>query len=170
MNLKNRARQKGLTLLELLVSIMLFCIVMVAFAMVFPGGFRLNLKNRNESKASMIANGIINKLQNIRFLEIDPNNPSITEPSIENLQTWQQGTFADIFENDIPEPFYLPYDELDADGNTLKGIDVQILDTTLDGRGSLAKITVTVAWKESTRAQVMTKYVSITTYRSRNHQ
>lgn len=152
-------RRKGVTLLELLISIMLFGIVMMTFAMVFPGGYRLNLKNRNESKASKIAEGIIYKIQRLRFL----GNETSTEPTVESLQTWTSGYFANLYEENIPEPFYLP------DEPTLKGIDVKILDPEIGGGGTMAKITVTVAWGESTKKGTITKTVSITTYRSRNH-
>ncbi len=150
--------QKGVSLLELLISIMLFSLVMMTFAMVFPGGYRLNQKNRNEIQGVKIANGIIYRIQRLNFL-----GPATTEPTVESLQTWTSGYFAGMFEDDIPEPFYLP------DDVGLKGIDVEILDPSISGGGTLAKITITVAWQESLKGETTTKTVSVTTYRSRNH-
>jgi type II secretory pathway pseudopilin PulG len=153
-----RGNQKGISLLELLISLILFGIVMITFAMVFPGGYRLSLKNRNESKATKIAEGIIYEVQKLNFL-----GPGLKEPTVESMQTWTSGYFKDIFEKNIPHPFYLP-DEQD-----LKGIDVKILDKSVGGGGTLARITVTVAWSESTRGGPQTRKVSVTAYRSRNH-
>lgn len=152
--------QKGVSLLELLVSIMLLTIVMMSFAMVFPGGYRLNLKNRMGARATKYAEGIMYKVQNIPFLGQD-----ITRPTVENLQTWDIGTFKELFEDTIPSPFYLP----PASDNT-PGIKVEILDPTVGGGGTLAKISVTVGWDEVTKAGVLKKRVTVTTYRSKNHQ
>lgn len=158
----NKLRQKGVSLLEILVSLMLLCSVMMTFAMVFPSGYRLNLKNRMESKASKIANGIANKIQNVDFVGASVFGPVQDEPTIQNLQTWSSGDFHEWFEDDIPEPFYLP------DNEDLKGIDVTILDPEIQG-GTLARIRVTVAWEESIKGRILTKFVTVTTYRSRNH-
>jgi hypothetical protein len=133
---------------------------MMTFAMVFPGGYRLNLKNRMESKASKLANGILYKLQNIPFLET-----SNVSPSVENLQTWDTGTFEDTFEKTIERPFFLPA-RTDPD----PGINVKILDPSVGSGGTLARLSVTVAWTETTKGGVITKKVTVVAYRSRNHQ
>ncbi|MCE1249081.1 MAG: prepilin-type N-terminal cleavage/methylation domain-containing protein [Firmicutes bacterium] len=157
---KTGKRQKGVSLLELLISIMLLTTVMMTFAMVFPGGYRLNLKNRMESKASKIANGILYKMQNMPFL-----GTSLTQPTVENMQNWDTGTFADQFENTVERPFYLP-----AKSDTNPGISVKILDPTVGNGGTLARIAVTIAWTETNKGGVITKKVTVTAYRSRNHQ
>lgn len=151
--------QKGVSLLEILVSIMLLTTVMMTFAMVFPGGYRLSRKNRMETKAYRSADGLLDKLQNIQFL-----GTGTTKPTIENMQTWDVGIYADEFENTVEEPFYLP-GASDPD----PGIYVKILDPTVGNGGTLAKISVTVAWQESTSGGVITKKVTVSGYRSRNH-
>ena len=127
--------------------------------MVFPGGYRLSKKNRMETQAYRAADGILDKLQNIQFL-----GTGTTKPTIENMQTWDIGTFPDEFENSIEAPFYLP-SATDPD----PGIYVKILDPTVGNGGTLAKISVTVAWQESTSGGVITKKVTVSGYRSRNH-
>ncbi len=156
--------QKGLSLLELLVSILLLCTVMMTFAMVFPGGYRLNLKNRMESRALKIANGIMNKM-----MKIPVSDASGTKPSILNMVNWHRGYFADYFEKDIPPEFFLPDGEV-VNGNTLKGIKVTLMDGADVKSVTLVKIEVTVAWRETQRGNVVTKYVTLTGYRSLNHQ
>ncbi|MCD4782351.1 MAG: type II secretion system GspH family protein [Candidatus Eremiobacteraeota bacterium] len=151
--------QKGLSLLEILVSITLLTTVMMTFAMVFPSGYRLSRKNRMETQAYRAADGILDKLQNIQFF-----GAGTTKPTIENMQTWDVGIFADEFGNRIEEPFYLP-NASDPD----PGIYVKILDPTVGGGGTLAKISATVAWQESTSGGVITKKVTVSGYRSRNH-
>lgn len=161
MFLRGRMNQKGVSLLELLVSIMIFTTALMAFAMVFPSGYRLNYKTRMESRAAKIAEGLVQKIMNVQFL-----GDTQAKPTIQNLQSWDtQGTyrFKTEFEDLVPAPFYLPPR---SDPNC--GINVRILDPTVDS-GTLAKIEVNVCWLESTRAREITKKVTITSYRSRNH-
>lgn len=158
MILKGRTNQKGVSLIELMVSIMIFTTALMAFAMVFPSGYRLNYKTRMESRAAKIAEGLVQKIMNVQFLGDTP-----AKPTIQNLQNWDVGTFKAEFEDLVPEPFMLlPR----SDGNC--GINVRILDPNVDG-GTLAKIEVNVCWLESTRAREITKKVTVTSYRSRNH-
>lgn len=163
---KRRISEKGLSLLEILLSVMLLTVVMMSFAMVFPSGYRLTTKNRLEGRAHRYADGLIAKLQTIPF----HGNP-LYRPTIENLQTWDRGRFRDIFEDTIPEPFYLP-----AASEDNPGISVQILDpepaSPVPGEAynTLARVSVTIGWDENVRGRTIPKRVTITTYRSANHE
>ena len=163
MILRGRRNQKGVSLLELMVSIMIFTTALMAFAMVFPSGYRLSYKNRMESRAAKIAEGIAQKIMNLQFL-----GTGIAKPTVQNLVNWDtQGAyrFKTDFEDKVPAPFYLP--ARNQEGGP--GIYVQILDPTVDS-GTLAKIEVNVAWQESTKVRTIIKRVTVTAYRSRNHK
>ncbi len=60
---KRFKRLRGLTLLEVLVSISLICTVMVAFASVYPAAFRMNRKTMRANRASEIAGAIVEELR-----------------------------------------------------------------------------------------------------------
>lgn len=47
-----------------MISMSLLSVVLVAFAAVFPGGYRVNLQNLNQGKATGYASGIIEQLSN----------------------------------------------------------------------------------------------------------
>jgi len=168
MFLKMRGKQKGVSLLELIISIMIFSIALMAFAFVFPSGYRLNMKNRRESRAAEIAEGIFNEIMTARFY-----SANATDPAIVNLPTWQKDAFSKKYEDMIPgnSIFYLP-DNNDSNG-LRKGIWVQILDPTYpptgSEKGTLAVIRVTVAWPETRANRVIHKCITISGYRSKNH-
>ncbi len=60
---KRFKRLRGLTLLEVLVSISLICTVMVAFASVYPAAFRMNRKTMRANRASEIAGALVEELR-----------------------------------------------------------------------------------------------------------
>lgn len=58
-------RRRGVSLLEIMLAMSLMSVVIIAFAAVFPSGYRLNLKNLNQAKATGYANAIIEQLSNL---------------------------------------------------------------------------------------------------------
>jgi type II secretory pathway pseudopilin PulG len=55
-------QSKGFSLLEILIAMILFMIVIAAFAMAFPTGYRLNLKSYRENQAVELANAILQEI------------------------------------------------------------------------------------------------------------
>jgi prepilin-type N-terminal cleavage/methylation domain-containing protein len=164
---------RGMSLVEILVAIMIFCAVMMTFAMVFPSGYRLNLKSRNENTAAQLAHGIIEKIQNTEFSRADLLVIDSDTPTVENLKNWDSKKsvkYAEYFGLDkLPEKFFLPNDQnllYDSDGNQLNGIEVLIPETD----PTFAYIIVRIAWKEVNKNEEITKYTALTTCRSSNHK
>ncbi len=166
---RGRTKQKGVSLIELMVSIMIFTTALMAFAMVFPSGYRLNYKTRMESRAAKTAEGLVQQIMNLPW-GTDPLDSA--KPTIVNLNKWSLTSayrFKTDFEDKVPAPFYLE----DAGGgkNTPQGIVVYVCDSSLDGgTGTLAKIEVNVSWQESSKARTLYKYVTVSAYRSKNHE
>jgi prepilin-type N-terminal cleavage/methylation domain-containing protein len=57
-----RLLQKGLSLLEILMAMIVITMVMMAVATVYPGGYKLNETNRLTSRATEIARGIVEEI------------------------------------------------------------------------------------------------------------
>jgi type II secretory pathway pseudopilin PulG len=164
---------KAMSLVEILISIMIFCTVMMTFAMVFPSGYRLNKKSRNETTAARLANGIMDKIQNVEFSRADLLVVDSDTPTIENLRNWdsaKSAKFAKYFDlNKMPENFFLPDEKKpvqNSNGESLVGIEVVIPETD----PTFAYITVRIAWNESNKTETITKFTTLTTCRSSNRK
>jgi prepilin-type N-terminal cleavage/methylation domain-containing protein len=177
--LKNQKSSKGVSLIELMVALLIFTTVMMTFAMAFPGGYRLNVKSRNENKAAQLANGVINKLQNMEFARRDSFGLYSDVPTLENMVSFDPYTnhkFNSYFCIDnsarFVDPqgnvtiFYLPDPSKDP-AVGLKGIDVALDDINYP---TWSTITVTVAWKETLKQGVLTKSITVRALRSSNHR
>jgi type II secretory pathway pseudopilin PulG len=160
MNLRSR-RRKGLSLLELLITIVILTATLMAFAMVFPSGFHLLTQTRMRSQAASLANGFIQKVQNVPFAGDPGNSDAVT---LENLQSWSatEKPYSDFFE--IPDKDKSNFSLQNAENGNPKSIDVKILDS--NSGYSLARISVTVYWRDK---NYRLQPVTITTYRSSNH-
>lgn len=66
-----RSAVAGESLLELLMSLAIFSAVVVVFATVFPGGYRLNQTNLRESKATHLTTAVVDELLNMPFTELE---------------------------------------------------------------------------------------------------
>jgi type II secretory pathway pseudopilin PulG len=55
----------GITLLEIMIAMSLMSVVIIAFATVFPSGYRLNFSNLNQSKGANYANAIAEQVSNL---------------------------------------------------------------------------------------------------------
>lgn len=63
--MKLKTYNNGLSLIEILISIVMIMLIIMAFAMVFPSGMRLNATNLRANKATEIANGVIEEIKNM---------------------------------------------------------------------------------------------------------
>ncbi len=55
-------KARGITLLEIMVAMSILSVVLVAFASVFPSGYRLNFSNENQTKAATYATTIADQV------------------------------------------------------------------------------------------------------------
>lgn len=63
--MKLKTYSKGLSLIEILISIVMIMLIIMTFAMVFPSGMRLNATNLRANRATEIANGVIEEIKNM---------------------------------------------------------------------------------------------------------
>jgi hypothetical protein len=75
-----RRASKGITLLEIMIAMSLMSVVIIAFASVFPSGYRRNLSTLNQSKAAGYATGVAEQFGNLTVdslkpFESTPDNP-----------------------------------------------------------------------------------------------
>jgi len=143
----------GFSLLEIIVTIILLTIVLMAMATVFPSGYRLNQKNRNTTRAAEIANGIMEEINNLPFYGAGNTLQTLTSWT---PRVWQPSTT-------IPEPFFLTEDP--------PAIQVGFVATPAGGNviaPTLARIIVTVSWNETRGGQSRVRTVTLMTFRSSN--
>ncbi len=70
MSLIRHRKQRGLSLLEILLAIILLSMVIMATATVYPGGYKLNASNKSASQATTIAQGILEEIKMRPFTEV----------------------------------------------------------------------------------------------------
>lgn len=61
----SRGARRGLTLLEILISMALLVLVVTSFAVIYPSGFRLHRKSRMSTDAAQAARAVINELKGL---------------------------------------------------------------------------------------------------------
>lgn len=61
----SRQPQRGLSLLEILISMALLVLVVTSFAVIYPSGFRLHRKSRMSTDAAQAARAVINELKGL---------------------------------------------------------------------------------------------------------
>jgi len=187
---KKRSNQKGLSLLEILMAVILLAMVIMATATVFPGGYKLNISNRYSNQATEYARGIMEEINARPFTSLGV--PGIDNLSLQNLSAWNYALsetnlwpfhfYANATDWKANCPvrcwsagadkfFFLP--ELATSAPPApRGIDI----VAYPGWGSIvpqtqarmAKIQVTVAWKEYRGKLEVTKFVSIVSWRTDN--
>lgn len=63
--------QRGLTLLEIMVTMVLLVLVVTSFAVVYPSGFRLHRKSRLSTTAAQTARSVLNELKSLPLTQED---------------------------------------------------------------------------------------------------
>ncbi|MBQ7567666.1 type II secretion system protein [bacterium] len=153
-----RGRKRGLTLLEVLISISLICTFMVSFAAVFPASFRLTRKTSQANQAAAFAVSVADELRDKMVGK--PTN------SLYNART---GKYLEEFcgnsanhaarvpltkgemmalrfpKTEMPQPFTLVANTKDTPNSNNTGILVY----TGDRGRSFYNISVTVYWTET---------------------
>ena len=70
-----RGSNKGLSLLEVLITLMLLSTTLIAFAAVYPAAFKLNRKTHRSVQAAELAGAVAEELRTLPF-----NRPAALEP------------------------------------------------------------------------------------------
>ncbi len=63
--MRHGLQKKGLSLLEVLVSMALLVLVLVSFAVIYPSGFRLHRKSQMSTDAAQAARSVLNELKSL---------------------------------------------------------------------------------------------------------
>ena len=148
----------------MLVSIIVFATAMMTFAMVFPGGFKLNYKNKLESQAAQLCNSIVEEVS--KCPEDMPITQSMTQPSMRMISNGQWDVVSNWPKTQVPNPF-----KLNGPRDNPKGIELFLIKpmNRQDLPNCLAEYRVTIIWTESQGGQVITKTCTIATLRALNH-
>jgi len=99
-----RMRRKllGLTILEILIAIALLMMVIMATAMVYPSGYKLNETNRYANQATEIARGIIEEMMMRPFTTPGGASAGIDQISLQSLANW-----SPTFSSTNTWPYYI---------------------------------------------------------------
>lgn len=133
--LRNR-RRLGISLLELMITIVLLTTVLITFAAVYPSGYRLNRKSARHTVAAQTAQAVAEELQNLNVF-------SNTDLEL-SLAYMEENPWVE----DSPDPLYANFPKTPIpEGFTLKTIDVQTYAVSGDVP-SFANIEVTVSYRD----------------------
>jgi Tfp pilus assembly protein PilV len=83
-----RRELRGLTILEILIAMALLMMVIMATAMVYPSGYKLNETNRYANQATEIARGIVEELMMRPFTSPGGAATGINNISLTTLTNW----------------------------------------------------------------------------------
>lgn len=178
-------RTRGFSLLEILFSMVMFIIVISAFAMVFPSGYHLNLKSYRENQGVELANAILQEVATKPFES--PPGGSSTGGSLQNLAQWtgectRSGSgpecgcstagqwtpqaLCNFYQNNPDLASEYQYALPSATGNESAGITVNFLVPPGTGTNDngLAQITVHLIWNETDSGGVIRHDVTLSTF------
>ncbi|MEW6281609.1 MAG: prepilin-type N-terminal cleavage/methylation domain-containing protein [Candidatus Eremiobacterota bacterium] len=165
-----RLRRRGLSLLELMITIVLLSTVLIAFAAVYPAGFKLNRKSQRATVAAQTAEAIAEEIRELpEFIPAGgggPLNPDPNRPSLRLFHNFAQANQlppADMLKTPIPKPFFLP----NGQGSPL-GVRVYAPDQSYFNGIPFAEIEVTLAWDESTNTGLQRRHVTVRTSATSN--
>lgn len=152
-------RKRGLTLLEVLVTLMLLTTTLVAFAAVYPAAFKLNRKSQRSVQAAEIAGAVAEELRVLPFNK--PNSTTTGGLFLEDfvISGWVRSNprYARFPRTPIPDPYTLV--------STTGQLGVSV---TGDSPLTYADIIVTIFWQEPVNNKMMEKSVAIRTARTGN--
>lgn len=159
MRMGKRSGQRGLSLLEVLITLMLLSTTLVAFAAVYPAAFKLNRKSQRSVQAAEIAGAVAEELRTLPF-----NRPGAGGSGGLFLEDFLTGwtadpRFARFPRTPVPPPFSL----VSPSNPNNRGVIV-----IGDSPFTFASITVTVYWQEPVHGQMTERSVSIITSKTGN--
>lgn len=160
----NLAKRRGISLLELMITIVLLSTVLIAFAAVYPAGYKLNRKSQRATVGAQLATALAEEVRQLPFDSVNPAQPTLFQLS--QYTQSNQLPPAGVIKTELKAPFLLP----DGSGPNA-GIPLGIRVTTPnieDGYPRYADIEVTVAWDEPNERQLQRRHVTVKTSRTEN--
>ena len=142
---KRGAARRGLSLLEILVTIALLTVVLVAFAAVYPSGFRLNRKSARATVAAETAAAVAAEIQGLPFFDerVIKVPPIVTLTDIDTGAGDRTALTAYLTQNlrtNIPTGYIL----------RPEGVSVfRFADTSNSNAPYFAQISVTIYWTDA---------------------
>ncbi|MCA9797481.1 MAG: hypothetical protein KC910_36970 [Candidatus Eremiobacteraeota bacterium] len=134
-------RNRGLSLLEILITIMLLTVVVLTFAAIYPSGYRLNRKSAKATLAAQTANAIAEEIQNLPLTN-DAGGLSLAFMA-DNPYQAGTGPYVNFPRTEIPPGFVL---------EDVTGIKVTTYDLVTGGVPTdlavFANVQVTIGFKE----------------------
>lgn len=154
-------RRRGLSLLELLVTMILLTIVLITFAAVYPSGYRLNRKSAKATVAAQTATAIIDEIQN---LPLTNEGGGLSLTLLADIPwTSDAAEYENFPATEIPSDFFLE----DTTGIVVTSYDLNTSGAPTD-LSVFASIQVTVAYREpETRGDELTR-VTVTASKTWN--
>lgn len=132
--LRKSRNQKGLTLLEILLAIVLLAMVIMATATVYPGGYKLNATNRYTNQATDYARGIIEEINMRPFSGPTGISPTAIESlSLQTLNNGGSGWSYGVTESFLWPFHYWPNSATDWQTNCPVGCWTNVNNTNPDG-------------------------------------
>lgn len=151
-------RRRGLSLLEILITLVLISTTLVAFAAVYPASLKLNRRSQKAVQAAELAGAVAEEIRSLPFTA-----PGL---SVDDLPNWDPAApaFKNFPRTLLPEPYTLVSTR---DPNQL-GIVVSLTESKAGQPKTFADIVVTVYWQESTNERMLDKSVTIRSSRTAN--
>lgn len=182
MKLKFRRKaQRGLSLLEILVAIVVLTVTLISFASVFPAAFKLN---RQSQKSVMAAKHAAAVAEELRSLPIAGNLSKVTRPGTSSkgylesyMPAYMGTTNPDVYCKNLSSVSELTSKKYRGDQMfSLQGPKSKAKGVSLEhiGGGSGTNdsrfwtIKVTVFWLESVNGQPVERFASVVSARSGN--
>lgn len=157
-----KRRSPGVSILEICMSFSVITVVIIAFATVFPSGYRLNFANMNQNKASSLASSVIEELRGIK-----PHQETGAPP--ETLRTLAGANKGQTIYNQLSQDLrnQLAYGGATAStpyyiaGATGIRIDETIETISVGSAVATYVISVDVSWAETRRRTQIIKTITI---------
>lgn len=138
-------KSRGLSLLELLFAMSLMTVILVAFAAVYPSGYRLNRKSAKATLASKTAAAVAAEFLSLPFFDDRP--PGSSPPVFTLASLGDPGTGALQIQQYVFTSLKTPV----PDGYLIRpqGIQIWASPASTDPSPLFARIQVTVYWPDS---------------------
>jgi len=137
-------RRRGLSLLEVMITMVLLVLVITSFATIYPSGFRLHRKSRMSTQAAQAARGVLNEMKSLPITREDgglslaylaTNGYSSGDPTLEGFP-----------KTDLPEGYSLATED---------GVRVTLYDLASGTDPSVyASMSVTLVYNDPYRGRV----------------
>lgn len=147
-----------------MITIVLLSTVLIAFAAVYPAGYKLNRKSQRATIGAQLATAVAEEVRQLPFDSANPLQPTLFQLS----QLTQSGDLppAGLIKTEIKPPFLLP----DGKGSN-QGIPlgIKVLTPNIeDGYPRYADIEVTIAWDEPNEMKLERRHVTVRTSSTEN--